>query len=450
MARLPQPGGDSGNWGSILNDYLSQSHTSDGSIKNDIVTAARLSPAARSSLSKADSAYQLPAEGVPLADMNKTELDAAYAPAAIAPGNDAQAVGKGELVVNVKDFGALGDGTANDTASIQAAINASPTGAVLYFPAGVYMISATLLLKSRRTYRGPGTSTAGDAIIRQIPGTNLSAPLMAAEVWASATATGCDEPITVRDLQIDGNRGANSGSTSGLLLINYWSHVSRVCVFNCSDAAITLTDRKSNGLDITNSCSENRVTECKINNCGRGIVQESYNGISNQDGYCENNLISEISDGPAIDFARAAGWSFMRNHTYGVSSASAVVLWGCFSTVITNNYIEEFGADGPGWFSGIEVHVLNDWGTTITGNMVAVYEHPGANENRGYSISAQGGQANARVVFTGNHAHGYGGDNARGFVADAQNGGALYLSTAANNFSAFGLSDYLASEVTTV
>jgi len=34
VARLPQPGGDVGNWGEILNDYLNQSHNNDGSLKD--------------------------------------------------------------------------------------------------------------------------------------------------------------------------------------------------------------------------------------------------------------------------------------------------------------------------------------------------------------------------------------------------------------------------------
>lgn len=42
MARLPQPGSDQGTWGDILNDYLSQAHNTDGSLKNDIVTEAQL------------------------------------------------------------------------------------------------------------------------------------------------------------------------------------------------------------------------------------------------------------------------------------------------------------------------------------------------------------------------------------------------------------------------
>lgn len=44
MARLPQPGGDNGNWGSILNDYLSQVHNGDGTLKNAVVSANALTP----------------------------------------------------------------------------------------------------------------------------------------------------------------------------------------------------------------------------------------------------------------------------------------------------------------------------------------------------------------------------------------------------------------------
>lgn len=42
MARLPQPGSDKGQWGVILNDYLSQTHKPDGSLKDDIITAVQI------------------------------------------------------------------------------------------------------------------------------------------------------------------------------------------------------------------------------------------------------------------------------------------------------------------------------------------------------------------------------------------------------------------------
>src|SRR4051812_3718389 len=40
MTRLPVPGADDGTWGSVLNDFLAQSHNADGSLKTSAVTAA--------------------------------------------------------------------------------------------------------------------------------------------------------------------------------------------------------------------------------------------------------------------------------------------------------------------------------------------------------------------------------------------------------------------------
>jgi len=45
MARLPIPGSDSGTWGEILNEYLSQTHNTDGSLKDNSVGAASITDA---------------------------------------------------------------------------------------------------------------------------------------------------------------------------------------------------------------------------------------------------------------------------------------------------------------------------------------------------------------------------------------------------------------------
>ncbi len=42
MSRLPQPGGDAGVWGDVLNEYLSQVHKPDGTLKDDVVTNAAI------------------------------------------------------------------------------------------------------------------------------------------------------------------------------------------------------------------------------------------------------------------------------------------------------------------------------------------------------------------------------------------------------------------------
>jgi len=49
-------------------------------------------------------------------------------------------------VVNVKDFGAVGDGIVDDTGAIQAAAN---TGKNVYFPSGKYLITSTITISTR-------------------------------------------------------------------------------------------------------------------------------------------------------------------------------------------------------------------------------------------------------------------------------------------------------------
>ena len=57
---------------------------------------------------------------------------------------------KDSCVINVKDFGAIGDGVTEDSIAIQTAINCLPRGAKLFFPAGTYL-SSPLCLKSHIT-----------------------------------------------------------------------------------------------------------------------------------------------------------------------------------------------------------------------------------------------------------------------------------------------------------
>lgn len=55
-------------------------------------------------------------------------------------------VKKGEIVVNVKDYGAVGDGVTDDTLSFKNAITAAPNGGKLYIPPGKYKITDELTI----------------------------------------------------------------------------------------------------------------------------------------------------------------------------------------------------------------------------------------------------------------------------------------------------------------
>ena len=55
---------------------------------------------------------------------------------------------------NVKDFGAIGDGVADDTAAIQSAVNSSSN--FIYFPQGIFKITGTITISASKSLTGAG------------------------------------------------------------------------------------------------------------------------------------------------------------------------------------------------------------------------------------------------------------------------------------------------------
>lgn len=67
---------------------------------------------------------------------------------------------KGNTVYNVRDWGAIGDGSTNDKAAIDACIAAAPAGSVIYFPKGNYFLSAALATITKTlNIKGDGRTT---------------------------------------------------------------------------------------------------------------------------------------------------------------------------------------------------------------------------------------------------------------------------------------------------
>lgn len=178
MVRLPNPGGDNGTWGNILNDFLAVEHNSDGSLKTSGTLA-----------SKADTTY------VDTAIANSTILD----------------------WVNVKNYGAKGDGTTDDTAAIAAAL---ATHRVVYFPAGIYNISAELSLSNVRGIIGDSCENDDAQKVSVIRQTNTSAHGLHGQNIAN---------FYMRNIRID---GPGSGTGVGLYLngsaVSWYIHLEDV------------------------------------------------------------------------------------------------------------------------------------------------------------------------------------------------------------------------------
>jgi hypothetical protein len=74
-----------------------------------------------------------------------------------------------EGMIDVRSYGAVGDGAADDSSAIQAANRAVPPGGTLLFPPGTYCLGTPVIPKSRVTYKGIGAilkATNPDAIFK--------------------------------------------------------------------------------------------------------------------------------------------------------------------------------------------------------------------------------------------------------------------------------------------
>lgn len=88
-----------------------------------------------------------------------------------------------EQYISVKDFGAVGDGVADDTAAIQAAIDAFPNGVTIYFPRGTYRVTAQIVVNTKVSLLGDGIASengtgasfrGATCILRDFTGSNAT------------------------------------------------------------------------------------------------------------------------------------------------------------------------------------------------------------------------------------------------------------------------------------
>ncbi len=168
MARLPIPGSDDGAWGNILNDFLSVEHSADGSLKirsdgsvaplsGGKVPLANLGggTASGSNFLRGDGTWAVPpsAASATTTSLGVVQLSGDLSGTATSP-TVPTAVKKGDLLYNVKDYGATGDGTTDDTASINAAVAAANTAGsgTVYLPRGTYIVSGTITSPASRVF----------------------------------------------------------------------------------------------------------------------------------------------------------------------------------------------------------------------------------------------------------------------------------------------------------
>lgn len=181
------------------------------------------------------------------------------------------------ISINVKHYGAVGDGVTDDTAAIQAAIDA---GTAVYFPVGTYIVSNTITIPSNTSIFGHGYGSE----IKLKNNSGVAATLF--KIFNANTGVG----INIFNLRINGNKANNSvGRFIGInLLICTFSSVRGVWVHDIG------TDGASAGQGILiDAGRENMVTHNHVWSCGRHNIAFA-NGPFNSS--CCDNLVRDAGE----------------------------------------------------------------------------------------------------------------------------------------------------------
>jgi hypothetical protein len=169
--------------------------------------------------------------------------------------------------VNVRAYGARGDGTTNDTAAVAAAYTAA-AGRPLYFPPGTYLVTALPALvdgdrllgagpvRTEILYAGTGTLLALSGK-QDIAFRSIGFALTGAGAKA-LTLAGCFQ-CSLDDVRI---RGAHTGATGS----TYHGQIGLTLSANTGNTRIHNSVFANLGCGVETSCIQNQLTNCKIVN----------------------------------------------------------------------------------------------------------------------------------------------------------------------------------------
>lgn len=260
------------------------------------------------------------------------------------------------MAVNIKDYGAIGDGIADDTAAIQAALDAvGTTGGAVFVPQGTYKITATLKFDS-------GTTIYGIGIDSLIKGASIAVPLFQSKGGSGSRRY----RFVMRDLGIDNTTTIADGI--GLDLRNVSdSKLDNVFISNVDMGIQFYADA---GL----GCYYNTLKDVSISGCARGFW---FGQLAN-----ENRLIACRTNTTAAPLIIADGshnhiisCSFEMFGTYGIN-----VNGPAYDTFILSPRLENVPTSGTGirvnstavrttivapQYTGLTTNILNDATTTI-------------------------------------------------------------------------------------
>jgi hypothetical protein len=306
-------------------------------------------------------------------------------------------------LISVKDFGATGDGTTDDTVAIQSAVNAA-AGKALYFPGGTYIVSDVITLVSNTVIYGDQGITTLKLKAQTYAAANVS-------IFVLTSITN----VYIYGLIFNGNKG-NIGTTRNPIntifqstkvtfdtcewiacegiCLNISTSVDSFAVLNCrfiscggatdnsdgyrnqaiafsSSAALRSKDIEitgnyffAQGLDCISMCNLDDVVVS--NNAAYDSYSFLYNApapfrtvnlvvtgnvIYNTNQGSLNNTVNPV----AIDLPRVSNGTITGNSIYKCEQSGIGIFDDSVNIVVSGNSLIDCGYKGVSWYGGISV-----------------------------------------------------------------------------------------------
>jgi hypothetical protein len=257
-------------------------------------------------------------------------------------------------MLNVRDFGAVGDGAADDAAAVQAAFDAVETlGGTLYFPPGKYLFGSQVTLN--RDYASSGSNFVGER--------NLKISGYGAEIRTTGAISAFDirggwapnRNVTVEGFTIY-HRG-NTQAVAGIRMIG----AGLVTINEVSVAVSSSLPAGYAAFRMENADPTNPDTGCFWNTIERCVVRP----WAGAEGFCDFG----------VELIGAANATTLRQNTFGGSNTHVILkphagqAYASNSVNIDGNFFE-----GPNTATAIEIVGANSGGvyhvsgTRITNN----------------------------------------------------------------------------------
>jgi hypothetical protein len=290
-----------------------------------------------------------------------------------------------DVVINVKDYGANGDGTTDDRNAIQKAIDsAGQNGGIVYFPKGTYKVSATVSLPSKITLKGIANQTRiimDKSIVKGIFYAVSQTDILITNLSFEGTNTELSKDTTERLIFFQDSKNISvKNCTFGktVIAIQFQACIG-VRVLNCFFSNIKHRDDYSEGYGIlcNLSCNNILIKDNQFNNIGRHCIyisSGSSNGelVNNHADGCESSAISLYSkSSQAVTENILISKNIINNVAGRVSPRGISIAGWCKNINVRENVVNKIAQHGIAVEGGADQKdIFNPLQITIYGNRI--------------------------------------------------------------------------------